>query len=102
MKAFYIGLFSIASLIAAGSAAAQAKGEDTYKKTCAVCHDQGIAGAPKQGDKAAWAPRIKAGNDALYANSIKGKGAMPPKGGSTSTSDAEIKAAVDFMVSKSK
>ena len=102
MKAFYIGLFSIASLIAAGGAAAQAKGEGTYKKTCAVCHDQGIAGAPKLGDKAAWAPRIKAGSDALYANSIKGKGAMPPKGGSTATPDADIKAAVDFMVSKSK
>lgn len=104
MKVFYIGLLGIASLIAAGSAAAQAKGEDTYKKTCAVCHDQGIAGAPKLGDKAAWAPRLKQGKEALYTAGIKGKPGtgMVPKGGNASLSDADVKSAVDFMMTKVK
>ncbi len=104
MKAFYIGLLGVASLLAAGNAAAQAKGDATYKKACGVCHDQGIAGAPKLGDKAAWAPRIKQGKDALYTVSIKGKPGtgMVAKGGNASLSDADVKAAVDFMVDKSK
>jgi cytochrome c5 len=104
MKAFYIGLLGVASLITAGNAAAQAKGDDVYKKACAVCHDQGIAGAPKLGDKAAWAPRIKQGMDALYMVGIKGKPGtgMVAKGGNASLSDADVKAAVDFMVAKAK
>jgi len=105
MKAFYIGLLGAASLIAAsGAAAAQAKGDEIYKKTCAVCHDQGIAGAPKLGDKANWAPRIKRGKEALYTIGIKGKPGtgMVAKGGNASLSDADVKAAVDFMVDKSK
>ena len=104
MKAFYIGLLGVASLIAAGNAAAQAKGDDIYKKTCAVCHDQGIAGAPKLGDKAAWAPRIKQGKEALYTVGLKGKPGtgMVAKGGNSSLSDADVKAAVDFMMSKAK
>ena len=106
MKTFYIGLFGVASLIAAGNAAAAApaKGDEVYKKTCGVCHDQGIAGAPKLGDKAAWAPRIKQGMDTLYTVSLKGKPGtgMVAKGGNASLSDADVKAAVDFMISKSK
>jgi cytochrome c5 len=104
MKAIYIGLLGVTSLIAAGSAAAQAKGEDTYKKACAVCHDQGIAGAPKLGDKAAWDPRIKQGKEALYTVGIKGKPGtgMVAKGGNASLSDADVKAAVDFMMGKAK
>ena len=66
-----------------------------------ACHAAGVAGAPKLGDKAAWAPRIQTGTDALYASAIKGKGAMPPKGGSAA-SDADIHAAVDYMVSAAK
>ena len=62
----------------------------------------GAAGAPKLGDNAAWAPRIKAGSEALYDSAIKGKNAMPPKGGNASLSDADVKAAVDYMVSQSK
>ena len=104
MKAFYIGLLGVASLIAAGNAAAQAKGADVYKKTCSVCHDQGIAGAPKLGDKAAWAPRIKQGKEALYKVGMNGKPGtgMVAKGGNASLSDADVKAAVDFMMSKAK
>jgi cytochrome c5 len=61
-----------------------------------------VAGAPKTGDKAAWAPRLKTGKDALYASVIKGKGAMPPKGGNASLADADIKAAVDYLTGLAK
>ncbi|MCX7183797.1 MAG: c-type cytochrome [Nitrosospira sp.] len=73
-----------------------------YTASCAACHISGAAGAPKQGDKAAWAPRIKNGNAALYASAIKGKGAMPAKGGNVSLSDDDVKAVVDYMVSQAK
>ena len=76
-------------------------GEALYKQACSVCHVAGVAGAPKFGDKAAWAPRIALGLDALTASAIKGKGAMPPKGGSTA-SEADIKAAVSFMLAAVK
>ncbi len=76
-------------------------GEALYKQACTACHVAGVAGAPKSGDKAAWAPRIKQGIDALTASVIKGKGAMPPKGGS-SASEADIRAAVEYMVSQAK
>jgi cytochrome c5 len=69
---------------------------------CTACHTAGVAGAPKLGDKTAWAPRLKQGADALLQSAIKGKGAMPPKGGNGALTDAEIRAAVDFMVSQSK
>ncbi len=88
----------------AAPAAAPAAGGATpalYGQACAVCHTAGVAGAPKLGDKAAWGPRLGAGVDALTASVIKGKGAMPPKGGS-SGSDSEIKAAVQYMVNAAK
>jgi cytochrome c5 len=77
-------------------------GKAIYTSVCTVCHGAGIAGAPKTGDKAAWKPRIAQGSATLYEHAIKGKGAMPPKGGAMSASDAEIKAAVDYMVSQGK
>ena len=76
-------------------------GEALYKQACAACHVAGVANAPKLGDKAAWAPRIQQGVPMLVQSVIKGKGAMPPKGGSTA-SDAEIRAAVEYMVGASK
>jgi cytochrome c5 len=72
-----------------------------YTQLCQTCHATGLAGAPKLGDKAAWAPRITQGVDGLTASAIKGKNAMPPRGGS-SASDAEIKAVVTYMVSNAK
>ena len=77
-------------------------GAAEYQSKCFACHGTGAAGAPKVGDKVAWKARIAAGNSALYTNAIKGKGAMPPKGGHANLSDAVIKAIVDHMVSKSK
>jgi cytochrome c5 len=82
-------------------AAAPASGKSIYETACVACHGTGVAGAPKAGDKAAWAPRIAQGMDTLYAIAIKGKGAMPPKGG-TQVSDAEMKAAVDYLVGLAK
>ncbi|MBK8321961.1 MAG: cytochrome c5 family protein [Betaproteobacteria bacterium] len=88
---------------AVAAAPAKAKdGKSVYDTVCMACHMTGAANAPKLGDKAAWAPRIKTGNDALVASVLKGKGAMPPKGGGTALSDAEIKAAVEYMVAQSK
>jgi cytochrome c5 len=70
-----------------------------YAQVCQACHATGVAGAPKLGDKAAWAPRLALGIDGLTAVAIKGLNAMPPRGGSTA-SDAEIKAVVTYMVSQ--
>jgi cytochrome c5 len=77
-------------------------GKATYDAACAVCHNAGVAGAPKTGDKAAWAPRIKQGKDALYNSALKGKGAMPAKGGNASLSDDAVKAAVDYLTAAAK
>ena len=87
-------------------AQASADGKSVYSGKCAACHASGVAGAPKLGDKAAWTARIAQGNDTLYTHAIKGyqgkKGFMPAKGGFMDLSDAEVKAAVDHMVSTSK
>ena len=72
-----------------------------YKQACFACHATGVAGAPKFGDKAAWAPRLPQGIAQLVQSVLKGKGVMPPKGG-TSASEAEIRAAVEYMVSAAK
>ncbi len=103
MKSFWIGLLGVAGLAAAGSTFA-ASGADVYKGACAVCHDAGVGGAPKLGNKAEWAPRIKQGKDALHAVSLKGKPgtAMMAKGGRTDLSDADVKAAADFMIDQAK
>jgi cytochrome c5 len=83
-------------------AAGKADGKKIFESTCVVCHGAGIAGAPKAGDKTAWAPRLKGGMDALYASALKGKGAMPAKGGNNALADAEVKAAVDYLASLAK
>ena len=85
----------------AAPAANGAAGETLYKQACQVCHAAGVAGAPKLGDKEAWGPRIATGIDAMYATSVNGKGAMPARGG-TSASDADLRAAVEYMASASQ
>ncbi len=103
MKSLLLGLLGLAGLAAAGGSFA-ATAEETYKRACAVCHDAGVANAPKLGDKAAWAPRIKQGMEALYKSGLEGKAgtAMVPKGGFANLSDAEVKAVVDLMIAKAK
>lgn len=96
------GFIAIAATLGMQPAMAAKSGTDVYKSACQNCHAQGLAGAPKFGDKAAWAPRIKTGKPALYESALKGKGAMPAKGGQAALADAEVKAAVDYMVSKAK
>lgn len=87
------------------SAAISDTGKTLYNQACALCHGNGLAGAPKFGDKAAWAPRLAQGTAILYQHAIAGfqgkVGMMPPKGGS-SAPDADVKAAVDYMVSAAK
>ena len=81
-------------------------GQQVYQVSCVACHDAGIAGAPKVGDKGQWAKRIAKGLDALYASAVNGvqgsAGVMPAKGGNLALSNAEVKAAVDYMVARSK
>lgn len=77
------------------------KGEQVYTATCLACHGAGVLGAPKVGDKAAWAPRVAKGIDTVHTNALNGLNMMPPKGGNAGLSDSDLKSAVDFMVSKS-
>jgi len=81
-------------------------GQQVYQAACVACHDAGIAGAPKLGDKSQWAKHIAKGLDTLYASAVNGvqgsAGVMPPKGGNPALSNAEVRAAVDYMVARSK
>jgi len=83
---------------AAGAAAAKSA-EEIVKETCAACHVPGVANAPKMGDKAGWAPRLKLGLNGLLQSVLKGKGAMPARAG-TSLSDQELASAVVFMANQ--
>jgi cytochrome c5 len=94
---------------AAGSASPAAlpkNGTELFEQTCSACHGQGIAGAPKAGDKAAWGPRIAKGKATLYDHALKGfqgsAGVMPPKGGRTDAPDELVKQAVDHMLQMSQ
>lgn len=81
-------------------------GKQVYQATCVACHGAGIAGAPKVADKGQWAKRIAKGVGTLYGSAVNGvqgsAGAMPAKGGNPALSNAEVKAAVDYMVAQSK
>jgi len=93
--------------VAATSAdASNANGEKVYKSVCFMCHQTGAAGAPILGDKGDWAPRIAAGKPTLYRHALEGfagnNGAMPARGGNPSLKDADVEAAVDFMIAKAQ
>jgi cytochrome c5 len=97
--------------VEAGSSAAAEKkvnaaildvGQNRYEQTCKLCHETGLADAPKLGDKAAWKPRIDQGMETLMKHALHGLKAMPPKGGCASCSDEEIQKAVEYMVNKVK
>ena len=104
--AAWAGKHKTAAAPAAGAAVAAAAGggdgKGTYEKVCSVCHAAGVVGAPKFGDKAAWKPRIAAGMDTLHNSALKGKNAMPPKGGMVDLPDGDVMAAVDYMVKAAK
>jgi cytochrome c5 len=99
MRLSILGIAIAAGLAAAVSAAQASDGQAVYNQNCAMCHNNI---SPKLGDKAAWGPLIKQGTDVLVATAIKGKGAMPPKGGHANLSDADIKAAVEYIESKAQ
>jgi cytochrome c5 len=77
-------------------------GTEVYQQVCVVCHGQGVGGAPRADDAAAWSPRVAKGKNMLYQHAIQGfqgeAGVMPPKGGRTDISDELIEAAVDHMI----
>lgn len=89
-----------APVVVAASAADLVIGEKVYGATCASCHGAAVLGAPKLGDKPSWTPRIAKGVDVLYKSAIEGLKMMPPRGGNAALKDDEVKAAVDYMVSK--
>lgn len=97
-----IVLVSAALAVFVASSASAADGKTVYAKACAVCHAEGVAGAPRTGDRTAWAARASNGRDALVAAVVKGKGGMPPKGGNAALSDDEARAAVNFMLDQVK
>ena len=106
MKKLLLTITSMALMGVVSTASAENVGEKTYKMACFACHGTGAAGSPKMGDKAAWKDRIPQGNAVLYEHAIKGykgkTGFMPAKGGRADISDADVKAAVDYIVSNSK
>ena len=77
-------------------------GELIYNTACLACHSTGVADAPKTGDIAAWAPRIKQGDDMLFEHATKGYKGMPPRGGSPQLTDEDITAAINYMVAESQ
>lgn len=87
---------------AASASSGPRSASEVYASACAACHDTGAAGAPKNGDVAAWSPRIEKGLDTLVTHAIDGFNAMPAKGGCSSCSDEEIEVAVEFMVEESQ
>jgi len=94
---------AIPAALPAGTAAAKpAGGKGVFDATCVACHGTGVAGAPKAGDKTAWGPRIAKGSATLYEHALKGFNTMPAKGGNPTIADADIKAAVDYMMSMAK
>lgn len=98
-----VALLGTASSVLAADLSA---GEAVYKQSCFACHGTGVAGAPKIGNKGAWAPRIEKGMDTLVKHAIHGfqgsSGVMPPKGGRSDLSDEQVADAVAYMVSESK
>ena len=101
----YLALAGLA-MMGFGSLAVQADGAAVYNSGCMACHNSGVAGSPKIGDKDAWTDRIAQGMDLLYEHAIVGfqgkAGYMPPKGGFAYLSDDDVKLAVDYMVEQSQ
>jgi cytochrome c len=93
-------------IASAGGAAAATSGSEIYDRHCALCHAEGIGGAPVVGDADGWAGRIEQGMKILYQHAIQGytgeDGIMPPKGGFVNLSDAEVRLAVDYIVGHSQ
>jgi cytochrome c5 len=91
-----------AAPVAPAAPAKARSGSEVYQSVCSACHSAGLAGAPKTADAAAWKPRVAQGKATLYTHAIQGFKMMPAKGGNASLSDAEVKAAVDYILAQAK
>ncbi len=94
-------MLALGALLCAG-AAQGSDGHVIYRQVCAACHATGVAGAPRVGDKEAWASRLRAGRPSLVKSVMRGKGQMPPKGGNVSLSDEDATAALDYMLDQAR
>src|SRR5881394_2550602 len=83
--------------LALAQAPAERTGEQIVKQQCASCHEKGLHGAPRIDDRAAWAPRMKAGLDAMVRSAINGHGKMPARGGLVNVTDTELRSAITYM-----
>lgn len=104
IKTLLVSLAALLLIPAAGYASESAQlatGQHLYESACIACHGTGAAGAPELGDKAAWAPYIAAGMENMVTVALHGKGSMPARGG-TEASEADLRAAVEYIVSLSK
>ncbi len=106
MKAGALALFMAAAATGAAVADEEERkerrsGEQIYRQTCAACHDTGAGGAPRIGDRKAWAPRIKEGKRMMVRMSIKGIRGMPPRGGNPALSDEDMERAVVYLLNQS-
>lgn len=93
-----IALIAAPLFLTSFAAAAADDGAQIAQGLCFACHQSGMNGAPKFGNKVAWAPRVAQGKDKLYANAINGLRGMPPRGGGANLTDDQVKAAVDYLV----
>jgi cytochrome c5 len=93
-------VFAAAGMVTASGFSSAADGRGVYLRACAACHAIGTAGAPRLGDSRAWAPRLEAGASVLDASVLRGRGAMPPKGGNASLTDEDVRAALAYMLSR--
>lgn len=100
-----VGQVNVGAVAAAAATTTEStgprSGDQVYNASCMACHGTGVAGAPKVGDKAAWAERAAKGVDGLLTNAINGINAMPPKGTCAACSDDELKAAIEYMLKES-
>lgn len=96
-----IFIFSTLFMLSYSHIASSADGGAVYKTYCAVCHKSGLNAAPKLGSKPLWAKRIAQGKETMYDHAINGLRGMPARGGISTLTDGEVKAAVDYMVGRS-
>lgn len=80
------------------AAPAQRSGAEVVQTHCGKCHQTGVGGAPKIGDRAAWIPRLRQGFEVVVRSAIKGHGSMPSRGGVADTTDSELRAAIVYMI----
>ncbi|MCW9049072.1 MAG: c-type cytochrome [Deltaproteobacteria bacterium] len=92
----------VGAALPSASSSGSISGETVYNKSCGSCHKFGVIGAPKTGDKAAWAALSSNGIEPLVQTAINGKGKMPARGGNSKLTDDEVKAAVEYMVEQSR